>query len=214
MIPARKLPLALAVLALALIGCGQQAASASTRADVASPSPSAPAATSTAPTATDSAVAAAPGEFTVCIPFNQVLRAGTDEEVVVAHQDGDMTGERQRGYTWSGTHTATDDRFSGTHYYSWDGDSYTLASGADGPVVAAEGFRIENHEGAWQGSGATATLPDGTVANSPLVMTGEGAYEGMTAALLWVDGPCFLDLRGIVIEFPEAPVPATTDEGA
>jgi hypothetical protein len=212
--PKLKLPMAVAVLAVALIGCGQQAQSPSTRVDAGSPSPSTPAMPSPAPTASDAAVAAAPGEFTVCIPLNQVLRAGTDEEIAAAHPDGDMAGERQRGYTWSGTHTATDDRFSGTHYYSWDGDSYTLASGADGPGVAAEGLRIENDEGAWQGSGATATLPDGTVANSPLVMTGEGAYEGMTAALLWVDGPCFLDLRGIVIEFPEPPVPATTAEGA
>jgi hypothetical protein len=161
--------------------------------------------------ASDGVGASVPDEFTVCIPRNRGLREGTDEQVVVPHPEGDMTVERQRGYTWTGSHTATDERFSGTHYYSWDGDIYTLASGDDGAHVSAEGLRIENDEGAWQGSGTSAALPDGTTASSPLVMTGEGAYEGLTAALLWIEGPCFLDLRGIVIEFPDPPVPATSD---
>jgi hypothetical protein len=152
-----------------------------------------------------------PGEFTVCVPYNDTLRRGTDEQVVVPHPDGDMTIERQRGYTWSGTHRASDPRFSGTHYYSWDGDTYTLASGGEGPLAYAEGLRIENAEGAWQGEASGATLPDGTSWTGPLVMTGEGAYEGLTAVLLWTDDACFLDLRGIVIEFPDPPVPATTE---
>jgi hypothetical protein len=161
--------------------------------------------------ASEGSTASAPGEFEVCIPTNNTLRAGTDQQVVVAHSEGDMTVARQRGYTWSGSHTATDERFSGTHFYSWDGDSYTLASGDEGPQVAAEGLRIENDDGAWQGSGATATLPDGTSGSSPLVMTGEGAYKDLTAVLLWIDGDCFLNLRGIVIDFPETPVPATSE---
>jgi hypothetical protein len=160
--------------------------------------------------ASDGVGAPVPGEFTVCVPGNSPLRAGTDEQLLVPHPEGDMTVERTRGYTWAGTHSATDDRFSGTHYYSWDGDVYTLASGDDGARVSAESLRIENEDGAWQGSGASADLPDGTSGSSPLVMTGEGTYEGLTAVLLWVDGPCFLDLRGIVTEFPDPPVPATS----
>ena len=121
-----------------------------------------------------------------------------------------MTVERQRGYTWSGTHTATDPRFSGTHYYAWDADTYTLASGDEGPLVDATGLRIENAEGAWQGEARGATLPDGTIANGPVVLTGEGAYEGLTAVLLWEEDPCFINFRGIVIEVPDPPVPATS----
>jgi hypothetical protein len=162
-----------------------------------------------------------PGEFTVCVPRNRPLRIGTDEQVVVPHPDGDMTIERQRGYTWSGAITATDPRFSGTHYYSWDADTYTLASGDEGPVTYAEGLRIENAEGAWQGQATGAMLPDGTSATGPVVLTGEGAYDGLTAVLLWIEGggagpwtdaaSCFFDFRGIVLEFPDPPVPATTE---
>ena len=122
-----------------------------------------------------------------------------------------MTIERQRGYTWSGTHSATDPRFSGTHYYSWDADTYTLASGDEGPIVYAEGLRIENAEGAWRGDATGATLPDGTSATGPLVLTGEGAYEGLTAVLLWNDDSCFINFKGIVMEFPDVPVPATSE---
>jgi hypothetical protein len=178
-------------------------------------SPTVPAPNGTSPqpsaTASEGASAPVPGEFTVCVPHNSPLRSGTDEQFVVPHPDGDMTVERQRGYTWAGTITATDPRFSGTHYYSWDGDTYTLASGDDGPQVAADGLRIENDEGAWQGSGTSATLPDGTSAYSPLVLTGEGAFEGLTAILVGIEDSCFFDFRGIVMEFPDPPVPATSE---
>ena len=33
----------------------------------------------------------------------------------------------------------------------------------------------------------------------------------LTAVLLWTEGACFLDLRGIVMEFPDPPVPATSE---
>ncbi len=217
--PTRRMPAALAVLAVSLIGCGQQAgapsadpAQATTPAAAPSSTAPDPADSSPRPSATGSGESAAvvPGEFTICAPINAELRSGTDEQVVVPHPDGDMTVERQRGYTWSGTHTATDPRFSGTHYYSWDADTYTLASGDEGPQVDASGLRIENAEGAWQGEARGATLPDGTVANGPVVLTGEGAYEGLTAVLLWTDDPCFINFKGIVMEFPDPPVPATT----
>ena len=211
---------ALAVLAVSLIGCGQQAggptadaAEATTSVAAASSATPDPASTSPRPSATASAELAAvvPGEFTVCVPHNSPLRTGTDEQVVVPHPDGDMTIERQRGYTWTGTHSATDPRFSGTHYYSWDADSYTLASGDEGPLVYGEGLRIENADGAWQGKGTGATLPDGTMAHGPLLLTGEGTYEGLTAFLVGMEGSCFINWRGIVMEIPEPPVPATSE---
>ena len=220
MSPARPMPATFALVALALIGCTQQAddptdGSASAMTPPASTSSGAPVATDASlpsPTGSSDVAVVVPGEFTICIPINETLRTGTDEQDVVPHPEGDMTIEAQRGYTWSGTHTATDSRFSGTHYYSWDGDTYTIASGDEGPVAHAEGLRIENADGAWQGEGTGLTLPDGTSAISPLVMTGERGYEGLTAVLIWTEGACFLNLRGIVMEFPDPPVPATTGD--
>ena len=211
--PTRRMPAALVALAVALIGCTQQPSGPSAGEAQATTPSAVPTDTSPRTSATGSGdvAVAVPGEFTICIPINAELRRGTDEEVAVPHPDGDMTVERQRGYTWSGTHTATDPRFSGTHFYSWDGDTYTLASGDDGPLAYAEGLRIENADGAWQGEASGATLPDGTSWTGPLVMTGEAAYEGLTAVLLWTEDACFLDLRGLVIEFPDPPVPATSE---
>jgi hypothetical protein len=46
---------------------------------------------------------------------------------------------------------------------------------------------------------------------SPAVLTGEGAYEGLSAVMFPVDGPCLFDFRGLVIEIPDPPVPYTGD---
>lgn len=198
-----------AVIALMLGGRGVGVES------TAAPSPTVPAPTGMSPkpseTGSGDSVVVVPGEFTACLPQNSPLRSGTDEQIVVSHPDGDMTIERRRGFTWAGTITATDPRFSGTHYYSWDGDGYTLASGGEGPSAFAEGHRIENAEGAWQGAATGATLPGGTTAASPVVLTGEGAYEGLTAVLFGIEDSCFIGFRGIVMEFPDPPVPSTTE---
>ena len=152
-----------------------------------------------------------PGEFTACVPANSEFRTGTDAEEVIPGTDGDVTIQRRRGFTWMGGITATDPRFSGTHYYSWDGDNYTLASGGDGQTTWAEGHRIENDDGAWHGSTSGLTMPDGRVETSVIVLTGEGAYEGLTAVLVSFEGGCFFDYRGIVTEIPDPPLPYTSD---
>jgi hypothetical protein len=161
------------------------------------------------PVASDGATARVPGGFTACVPSNTQLRAGTDERIVVPHPDGDMTLERRRGFTWSGVITATDERFSGTHYYSFDDDGYTLVSGEPGPRVVAEGHRIENDEGAWQGWSMGAGLSEDSLALSPAFLTGEGAYAGLTAILFVDEGTCSFNFMGIVIDVPEPPVPTT-----
>jgi hypothetical protein len=162
---------------------------------------------STGPGATDAALL--PGEFTACVPENSEFKAGTNERDVISTADGDVTIDRKRGYTWKGTITATDTRFSGTHYYSWDGDTHTLASGDKGQTAWSEGHRIENDGGAWHGSASGITLPDGTNAAGPAVLIGEGGYEGLTALLIGSAGPCFLYYRGIVTSIPDPPVPFT-----
>ena len=185
-----------------------------------SPSSTVPSPTGTGPTPSGDAAGSIPGEFTACVPENGERVRGTEEQIVVPHPDGDMTIQRTRGFTWAGTITATDPRFSGTHYYSWDADVYSLASGDEGQGVWAEGHRIENDEGAWQGSQTGASLPDGTLQASPAFLTGEGAYEGLTAVLFVMEGSfdfgavargeCFIDFKGVVMEFPDPPpVPST-----
>jgi hypothetical protein len=180
--------------------------------DSPSPPPSATDPTGTPPpaTATPAPAALLPGEFTACVPQNSEFKAGTDARDVVSGADGDVTIDRTRGYTWRGAITATDARFAGTHYYSWDGDTYTLASGEKGQTVWSEGHRIENEEGAWHGSNSGITLPDGTVDHVPTILIGEGGYQGLTAVLMVAtDSPCFFDYRGIVTQIPDPPVPFT-----
>lgn len=211
----RRIPASVTVALVAVIGCGQPSGATTDVASTVAPSPSSTVRVPTGtprPSATKTGGSAVigPGEFTACVAHNSPLRSGTDEQVVVPHPDGDMTVERRRGFTWAGTITATDPRFSGTHYYSFDADGYTLASGAEGPFAYAEGHRIENAEGAWQGAATGATLPDGTTAASPVVLIGEGGYEGLTAVLFRTEA-CFIGLRGLVMEFPDPPVPATTE---
>jgi hypothetical protein len=79
----------------------------------------------------------------------------------------------------------------------------------EGLATWAEGHRIESAVGAWAGSRVGITLPDGTEEVSPAVLTGEGAYEGLSAVMFPIDGPCFFDFRGLVIEIPDPPVPYT-----
>ena len=107
--------------------------------------------------------------------------------------------------------TATDPRLSGTHYYIWAANTYSLTPGGSGPHAFADAMRIENEEGAWQGSAQGIELADGTTQHSPFVLTGEGAYAGLTAILLDVEGSCFFSYRGVVMEMPDRPVPDTGD---
>jgi hypothetical protein len=179
------------------------------------PTTGGPTGTAPAPTTTASEAALLPGEFTACVPSNSEVKTGTRVEEVVSTADGDVKIERTRGFTWSGTITATDERFSGTHSYSWDGNGYTPGSAdphvamVEGLASWAEGHRIENSDGAWTGSTVGITFPDGTNEGSPAVLTGEGAYAGLTAVLLVAEGPCFFNYRGIVMEVPDPPVPFT-----
>jgi hypothetical protein len=44
-----------------------------------------------------------------------------------------------------------------------------------------------------------------------VVLIGEGAYGGLTAVLFGIEGSCFFDFRGLIMEFPDPPVPATIE---
>lgn len=154
-------------------------------------------------------------EFTACVPPNEFFKSGTTETEVISGPNGDVSVELTRGYTWRGEITATDPRLSGMHFYSWDGNGYTPGSANPaapeviGQATWAEGHRIENDGGAWSGSAHGLTLADGTERASPIVLTGEGAYDGLTAVMFFTEGDCFFDFRGIVADVPDPPVPFT-----
>ena len=75
----------------------------------------------------------------------------------------------------------------------------------------SEGHRIENNEGAWHGSSSGLTMPGGTIVNSVVVLTGEGAYEGLMAVLFGSQERCFFAYRRVVTDIPDPPVPFTGD---
>lgn len=174
--------------------------------NVAGPGPTpSPTAAPTVPSGTGPTASVTPAlaEFTACLPGNVPINDGTHEQQTITGLNGDVTLERTRDATYRGTITATDPRFTGNHYYSWNANNYLLGSAEEGQGSWVEGHRIENDQGAWQGWATGAGLPDGTQAGGPIVLSGEGAYEGITAVLFMVDGSCFFDFRGVVMDVPE-----------
>ena len=143
----------------------------------------------------------APLAVTGRIPCGPEVQHGTEEPVVVPLADGEMTIDRSRGFVWrQSTGSMSDPRLEGTVYQSEDPDSYTLPGGEAGPSFGISTKRIENDEGAWQGSAEVLNFPDGTWVASPYVMVGEGAYEGLTAIYLVNIFNCGENIQGYIIE--------------
>ena len=109
----------------------------------------------------------------------------------------------------------SDPRLEGTWYNSNSGGEYYLPGDDPYPLgspleIDAVTWRMENDEGAWQGSFLETTFPDDESSVGPLVMIGEGAYEGLTAVMI-TDGEDCPNTQGYIIEdsIPEPPVPQT-----
>jgi hypothetical protein len=154
----------------------------------------------------------APVEFTACVNPGPEVHPGTNEQIKVALADGEMTIERGRDYTWqSSVSDVTDPRLDGTWYNSINGDTYTLPGGEPGPVFDIWTHRIENDEGAWQGSLLEIDFADGDSFDGNLVLIGEGAYDGLTAVTIINFGAACPNTRGYIIEgsVPAPPVPNT-----
>jgi hypothetical protein len=163
---------------------------------------------------------ALPEEFTVCVPSNSATHTGTDDVWDVPSPDGDVVIEQGTGTTFRGTATSSDPRFEGTHYHAEAGAEYNYEGGGgdddSGPEVGTFTDRFQNDEGAWQGSVLRLAIPDDTPEDGrtessygPFVLIGEGAYEGLTAVLMGVEGSCFWSFQGYVMEVPAFPVPYT-----
>jgi hypothetical protein len=103
-------------------------------------------------------------------------------------------------------------RLEGDYYMSYDTDEHR---GPEGTTSVGSGtWRIENDEGAWQGTFTGVEFFD-HVSTVSMPLAGEGAYEGQTA--IWevvhhpdsADAICNWDVRGVIIEGspPAAPEP-------
>ena len=215
---ARTVATLITTISLVLTACGGSPSEQPSTAGPSGPAPTEGPAASEASTPSPSGAASDPGpgeaaitsppvEFTACIPRNAGYRTGTDEQIALPSPDGDVTVDVSRGHTWRGTITATDDRLSGTHFYSFNHDTYTLPGGST-QSSWAEDHRIENDEGAWHGSSVGFTDADGVSLGGGAVLTGEGSYEGLTAIIATsIEGDCFINVRGFVTSVPATPAP-------
>ena len=176
--------------------------------------PAAQPTTVTQPTTTVAQPATAaqpPSAFTACITPGPVVHEGTEEQIVAPSPDGEMTIDQLRGVTYrQSLSSVSDPRLEGTLYQAWDEDTYTLPGNEPGPNIVTFTDRIENDEGAWQGSVVMLRFPDDT-ASVQMVMVGEGAYEGLTAIVAFEEFGEGCMVRGYIIEgsVPAPPMPQT-----
>jgi hypothetical protein len=157
-----------------------------------------------APGAATDVVPQPPAEFmgrVTCGP--PIGPTGMGSETTVDIGDEGLVLTRYRGGTWRQTIDVTDPRLEGAIYHRWESDGYAVPAAETGPTVAAATWRIENDEGAWEGGQTELVLADGTQLQSLTTLTGEGAYEGLTALMGVVgfeDGSCTADIRGVIVE--------------
>jgi hypothetical protein len=155
----------------------------------------------------DDAAPQPPTEFTGtlrCGPPVSPDRAGTEERLEVGDEGLVLTRGRRGAWRQSGSFS--DPRLEGAVYATFQWDNYAPSGAGVGPSVTVFAFRIENEEGAWQALGHNAMFGDGTSTEAPVVLIGEGAYEGLVAIFEGTEiEPCGQEVRGII--FDHAPVP-------
>jgi hypothetical protein len=203
---------ALAVVAVTVLGCSQVPTAEPTSASstrTPAPATSTPVAPSVTDTPQDAAVAQPPVAFTGRIVCGDTVRTGVSESPA----DGGPVHLRTRGWAWQPTATMSDPRLEGDYYVSYDSDDY------ESPTVTSVGtgtWRIENREGAWQGSFTNIKYPESTTIVST-ALVGEGAYEGLTAVWEATNHrpvECAWAIRGLILAgiVPAAPEPYTGEE--
>jgi hypothetical protein len=156
----------------------------------------------------------APEEFTACVNEGPLVEGSIEQ---VALPDGETTIERSSA-TWRQPATdVSDPRLDGTWFATADDDTFS-GPGSDGLIIGTWTRRIENDEGAWQGSHQTIDFPDDEVVGGwpgLYVMIGEGAYEGLTAFMVSSEeesvGSACPNTRGYIIE---GSVPAAPEQHA
>lgn len=135
-----------------------------------------------------------PAAFTGSIAFGGQVRSGTVETV-----DGRT---ESRGSAHAPTIVAmSDPRLDGDVTISFDTDEYTGPDGAT-YTVGSGTWRIENPDGAWQGS-YDIVITDDYSSVVTTTLAGEGGYAGMSAVWEQALTGSGWDLRGVI--FPAAP---------
>jgi hypothetical protein len=117
-----------------------------------------------------------PVAFSGTLIFEDVIRP---PEIT---NEGD--GKRERGFAFAGSSELSDARLQGDFSMAINSDEYWKP----GVVAGATTFRlrIENDDGAWEGTGVWADLPYETatkVSTTTDVLYGEGDYEGLIALM-------------------------------
>ena len=211
--PTHRIPAALAVFAVAVIGCGQpsggptgEAGPAATQGQT-TPVSSAPSVEVSAATTAQEAASAPqpPVEVSGRITCGPPVRSGSGETVELGNEGMVLT--RDRDGAWRQDVTMSDPRLEGTVHHTFEVDTYAMPSRDSGPEVWAATRRIENEAGSWEVRAYGGSYPDGTpIGNAPAVYIGEGAYEGLIAILdeSPLAGACGADVRGLI--FDGAPV--------
>ncbi len=121
----------------------------------------------------------------------------------------------------------SDPRLAGTYTVYTASDEYVYPGvDIEEPLwLEVDVTRIETDEGAWQGTGGDVNVPGAAEwysTRGTTVLTGEGAYEGLTA--VWEEKlvedecycfvsmtglePCRWDVRGVIFEGEMPPLPA------
>ena len=173
------------------------------------PATSTPVAPSVTDTPQDAEAERPPVAFTGRIVCGDTVRTGVSESPA----DGGPVRLRTRGWAWRPTATMSDPRLEGDYSISYDSDDY------ESPTVTSVGtgtWRIENREGAWQGSFTNIKYPESTTIVST-ALVGEGAYGGLTAVWEATNHrpvECAWAIRGLILEgnVPAAPEPYTGEE--
>jgi hypothetical protein len=153
------------------------------------------------------AVSQAPVAVTACVDPVSLLGAGTQNRVAIPSPEGRRTLSRSRGDTYLVPWTEVSDRrLEGTYTQTWNQDEYSADGEAFLSIVVTTD-RITNDQGAWQGSHVWYRPAEGDQSPSPLVMVGEGAYEGLTAILRGVEDYGECAVSGYIIEGSIPPPP-------
>ena len=96
-----------------------------------------------------------------------------------------------------------DPRLSGTLGISLDWDTHADSSG----IVAVGAVHIDNEDGAWQGTSLGYSRPGWSRRHHQYNLTGEGAYEGLSAILFLIDDGTGFAVEGIVFPGELPPIP-------
>lgn len=146
--------------------------------------------------------------------------------VHVVAQDGEAVAPVPFSTVWDGVEQlgsdgflidvveASDPRLEGTATIRWNEASYPDVDGSGTYELSSYTVRIENDDGAWQGSAldfeGSAAAYGGVDLESigTFVLAGEDAYEGLYAVMVEIGG--WDDIKGVILPAPppEALAPA------